>query len=174
MGARSILILAGVVLGAPLLAACPQTPASAPKAPVDLAAPGMVAARKTFECAGPANVVALRATGVRHDKQWYEVPPGFTVFGFAVVDLGVTPPPSSRSQTFASVKASPAAVLAAVKAAIPDARVSSPGYPDDQIPANAGFYYISWGERTPGAQNPNQMNLQSDGTEAGIVCHASW
>ena len=169
MAIRSSFILAGLVLGAPLLAACPQAPPPQPKAPVDLAAPGMIAAVKTFECAGPVDVSALRATRMKNGKQWYEAPPGFAVFGFPAVDLGVAPSPSSRRQTFASVRASPASVLAAVRAAMPEARVSSAGHPDGQIPANANFYDVTWGEPAPG-ENVNHMSLEGEGPETYVDC----
>ena len=174
MRIRPVLTALATLFSMPLLAACPQArPPAPPAAPVDLASPGMTAARKSFECAAPVDVSALHAAAKKNGKQWYETPPGFTVFGFPATDLGVTPPPTADSETFASVRASPDAVLAAVRSAIPDARASSPGHPDNPALTGANYYYITWGAAASG-DRANRMTLEGEGPETYVICHMPW
>jgi hypothetical protein len=161
--------LLALILCAPWLAACPGAPGGAGSAappPVNLTTPGLAAARATFECAVPPDAGALRATGEKHGHQWYAVPPGFTVFGLPVRELGLMSPVSRRSQTIAAVSAPSAAVLAAVKARLPDIRVTHPG-PDPHNQADTGYEYLAWGAS-------GSMRLQAEGAETYLICDGDW
>ena len=169
MTARLASPLLALILCAPWLAACPGAPGGARSAappPADLTTPGMAAARATFECAAPADAGALRATGERHGRQWYAVPPGFTVFGLPVRELGLMSPVGRGSQTIATVRATSAAVLAAVRVRIPDVRVTHPG-PDPDNQADTGYDNLAWGLS-------GRMRLQAEGAETYLICDGDW